>query len=450
MFKWRRQTTSPEPQPIPVLATAADPVPSPAEEPAPSPAQEKDEPIYYNLINMQLRVLDRGIGLTIVDAGAHHGHISQQYLENFNQCRVLAIEPDPENFAKASARLADFGDRVELVQAGLSDSVGTATFYRNAADATHSLLKLGDMRYYDEHFAVLPREEAVLAPQTINTLTIDSLCAARKIEQIDILKMDIQGGELTALRGAREMLSRGAIRLIVLEVNFVPMYQDMPTFWDVAEHLRSHGYGLQGLYEQRHQPYQPGILCWADAIFVSPQMQVLPEAFKPASAVDERLETVGGRPLPAEFLRYPYVTEDAAIRGEQAPAAAAPIESPEGWQSALTTVMDVGIDTSSESFRYSLVIATNPQMSRGLSAGGMITFEVSVEVTAGRLGILWADQQYQPLEGTERFVSAMPGIQRVLVSAPTERVDNFILRNAAPNSIGTSFKLAGIRGKVSR
>src|SRR5262249_15564482 len=236
---------------------------------------------------------------------------SEQYLENFAQSHVIAIEPDRENFTKAAVRLAGFGSRVELLRAGLSESVGTADLYRNTVDATHSLLKLGDMRYYDEPLSVLTPEKAALAPDKIDTLTIDSICAARKIERIDILKMDIQGGELMALRGAKDMLSRGAIQLIVLEVNFVPMYRDMPTFWDIADHLRGYGYALQGIYELRHQPQQPAVLCWADAIFVAPQMQVLAEKIKPPTGLDERLETVGGRPLPADFLGSPYVSEDA-------------------------------------------------------------------------------------------------------------------------------------------
>src|SRR5262249_10759649 len=229
MFKWKRRSVSPDAQPIPTSQPVVDP--------APSPILERDKPIQYNLISAQLRILDRNSTLTILDVGAHHGDTTEQYLENFAQSRVIAIEPDRDNFAKAAARVARFGSRVELVRAGVSDSIGTADFYRNTADMTHSLLKLGDMRYYDEPFAVLGSEK-------IDILTVDSLCAKRKLDVVDILKMDIQGGELMALRGAKDMLSRGGIRLLVLEVNFVPMYQDMPTFWDIAAHLRDYGYAL--------------------------------------------------------------------------------------------------------------------------------------------------------------------------------------------------------------
>ncbi len=61
--------------------------------------------------------------------------------------------------------------------------------------------------------------------------------------------MDIQGAELLALRGAGKLLARHAIRLIALEVLFQPLYRNQPTFWDIADHLRSLGYALQGLYD---------------------------------------------------------------------------------------------------------------------------------------------------------------------------------------------------------
>jgi FkbM family methyltransferase len=447
MFKWKRRTMSPDSQAV------LTPVPAPVMESTPSPVLEKDNPIQYNLISAQLRILPRNGALTIIDAGAHHGHTTEQYLENFAQARVIGIEPDRENFAKATVRVARFGSRVELVCAGLSETVGTAELYRNTYDMTHSLLKLGDMRYYDEPFAVLGPEKAALAPAKIDTLTIDSLCAARNIEVIDILKMDIQGGELMALRGAKDMLSRGAIRLIVLEVNFVPMYRDMPTFWDIADHLCGHGYALQGIYELRHQPQQPAVLCWADAIFVAPQMQTVSETVKPPSSLDEALDTVGGQPLPAEFIENARLSEDASIREGQPPVVAqisTPIDRLDGWQSASSAVSDVIIDTSSISYRYAIVATPNPQMVRNLKAGGLVTVEISVEVMTGKLGVVWADAEYYPIEATERYISAMSGMQRVLISVPSERAHHLVLRNATPDSTRTSFKLAGIRGKVSR
>jgi hypothetical protein len=80
MFKWRRRATSPGAQ-----AAPASPPPLAVEE-------VKDKPIFYDLISAQLRILDRNSALTIIDVGAHHGHTTEQYLENFTQARVALEE----------------------------------------------------------------------------------------------------------------------------------------------------------------------------------------------------------------------------------------------------------------------------------------------------------------------------------------------------------------------
>ena len=80
-----------------------------------------------------------------------------------------------------------------------------------------------------------------------------------------------------ALQGAAQMLARGAIRVVVLEVLFQPLYRNQPTFWDLALHLQRYRYALQGLYEPQLHAKNPALLRWADAIFVAPQMAQVPE-----------------------------------------------------------------------------------------------------------------------------------------------------------------------------
>jgi FkbM family methyltransferase len=220
------------------------------------------------LLGSQIRILGRERALIIVDAGAQDGGTTAEYLDSFPACRVIALEPERVNHATAERRLAPFGDRVELVRAGLSDSNDGAPFHMTSHSGAHSLLEIGDMRYYDEPVGIL-------ALQRIETITLDRLCAARAIDVLDILKMDIQGGELMALRGAEGMLAQGAIRLIALEVLFQPLYRRQPSFWDLQQHLQRFGYAFQGLYDAKYHTANPAVLRWADAIFVAPALAAL-------------------------------------------------------------------------------------------------------------------------------------------------------------------------------
>jgi FkbM family methyltransferase len=206
--------------------------------------------------------------LTIIDAGVHLGHSSQEYLEAFPNCRVFGFEPEVKNFAAAGAMLAPYGARMELLGNALSHSDETDVLQVNTHDGTHSLLEIGDGRYWEGPAETVHR-------QTIETVSLGKFCRDRKIAAVDILKMDIQGGELQALKGAAELLARGAISLIALEVLFKPLYKDQPLFWDVSDYLRSFGYGLHGLFECHYHSKNPHVLSWADAIFTAPKLQDL-------------------------------------------------------------------------------------------------------------------------------------------------------------------------------
>lgn len=250
MFKWNRRPPPVEPSP-------------------PPPPVQEPPPAADDLFEAQRRILGRDEALTVVDAGAQHGHTTLQYLDAFPNCRVIALEPASANHAVALAALASYGDRVELLPIGLSDANASADLRLTSHSGAHSLLEVGDVRFYDEPVDVLP-------PERIETVTLDRLCKDRGIDTLDILKMDIQGGELMALKGAETMLVRGAIRLIVLEVLFQPLYKDQPMFWDLADHLHRYGYALQGIYQLRHHDQNPALLCWADAIFAAPGMSTIP------------------------------------------------------------------------------------------------------------------------------------------------------------------------------
>lgn len=245
MFRWRR---------------AAPPAPD---------EREPAGPELPGLLAAQLRIFADAPSLSVVDVGAHHGQTTAEYLNCFPVSRVIALEPEPENCAIARQALAPFGDRVELLPFALAETDGSVSLRRTSHSGAHSLLEVvGDMRYYDA-----PVE--TLAPIEVQAVALDSLCASRGLDRLDILKMDIQGAELLALRGASSLLSRHAIGLIALEVLFQPLYRNQPTFWDIADHLRSRGYALQGLHDQRHHAVNHAVLRWADAVFVAPKLLAL-------------------------------------------------------------------------------------------------------------------------------------------------------------------------------
>jgi hypothetical protein len=89
--------------------------------------------------------------------------------------------------------------------------------------------------------------------------------------------MDIQGGELAALRGAANLLRDRRIKAIYCEVEVYPLYKSQPQFWDIGAFLHAHGFNFYSFYDRYYHPDNPRVLSWADALFICDELVQLPE-----------------------------------------------------------------------------------------------------------------------------------------------------------------------------
>jgi FkbM family methyltransferase len=119
----------------------------------------------------------------IVDAGANIGLASLFLLQRFPNARVIAIEPDPENFAVASHNLRQFADRCDLIHGALWHTDGSVQVARGS---------FGDGR----HWATQTLPVNGDAAETVPSWTLQSLLGKYAFPRIDLLKIDIEGAEL--------------------------------------------------------------------------------------------------------------------------------------------------------------------------------------------------------------------------------------------------------------
>ncbi len=212
---------------------------------------------------------------TIIDGGAHHGKFTQQALEVFPKARILAYEPDPDSWRTGSDNLSH-ARNADVINAALGAKNDRAEFLRGKFSGTNSLLNRPAAKgrpYY-------PAAATLTGGLQVDVVTIDGECKQRGVSKIDILKLDLQGGELEALHGARDFLSSGAIDLIITEVVFIQKYLNQPLLWKIWEFLGQHGYSLHslddvkvGLYHK--EKVSPRHSQWnqANAIFLSPKIR---------------------------------------------------------------------------------------------------------------------------------------------------------------------------------
>lgn len=189
-----------------------------------------------------MRLLDPQGELIVIDGGAHTGETLARIDGLFPRARVWCFEPNPVASAVLRRRCGEVSIRAEAVEAALCDRAGKRMFHIHADDETSSLMSAN--RAGAELF-----EEKLALHETIEVagVAIDAFCAERGIDRIDLLKLDLQGGELDALRGASAMLE-GRIRVVLAEVQFRPTYEGAPGADEVIGFMRGAGYRLVGLY----------------------------------------------------------------------------------------------------------------------------------------------------------------------------------------------------------
>jgi FkbM family methyltransferase len=125
---------------------------------------------------------------TFVDAGGYDGDTSELFALRYPDYeKIIFFEPSQKNMVAAKQRLKQF-ERIEYHQIGLSDYPGILNFDQNAGSAS-AVNANGDM--------------------SISVDTLDLLL----YEPVTFIKMDLEGWEINALKGAKRQISENKPKL---------------------------------------------------------------------------------------------------------------------------------------------------------------------------------------------------------------------------------------------
>lgn len=167
--------------------------------------------IYYGLYEeglMNFLSLHVRPGDVVLDPGANVGYITAYCLGLVGSGgHVHSFEPSPS----ANAHIRQFNNVGEqanwsLWDLALTDHEGTGTFYD-----TPRVMRVG---YACLATAATPKDGI---PFEVKLTTVDKFCAEQGIQRVRFLKLDIEGSELRALKGAARMLADNAIDIILVE-----------------------------------------------------------------------------------------------------------------------------------------------------------------------------------------------------------------------------------------
>ena len=198
----------------------------------------RNQPADDPFVHQKRLALDEDVR-TIFDVGANRGLTTRTYRQLFPAAAIYCFEPFAASFAILAERYK--GCRlVQPFQLAVSDAVGKSSFYYTNESVMNSLLPLSPR-------ADLLTTSTESGTIDVQTTTLDAFCCEHNVTRIDILKLDVQGGELQVLRGATGILEDQLVRMIYTEVNFNEVYVGQAFFHDVSSFLHGYGYSLYGL-----------------------------------------------------------------------------------------------------------------------------------------------------------------------------------------------------------
>ena len=142
---------------------------------------------------------------TIIDAGANIGLTAIFLASFFPKATIIALEPDKQNFELLVRNTETIRQRVHCINSAVWTHCGrlhvNSTPYRDASFSSRQYIPIE----VDKDCA------------SVECVTIDELMKQYKLDSIDLMKIDIEGGETEIFRTGGQWLSN--TRAIIIELH---------------------------------------------------------------------------------------------------------------------------------------------------------------------------------------------------------------------------------------
>ena len=159
-----------------------------------------------------IKELNLGENEVIIDCGAYDGDTIDQFLKHCPKYKqIIAFEPNSEAFHKLKQKHGD-NPKIVLHNVGVYDKNGEVPF---------------DVSDYGDSSVMDDKENNF--PSTVQVIAIDDL----HLEKVTFIKMDVEGSELNALKGAKETIIRDHPKLAIC------IYHTLEDMICIAEYIHT-------------------------------------------------------------------------------------------------------------------------------------------------------------------------------------------------------------------
>lgn len=147
----------------------------------------------------------------IIDAGANIGLASIYFANKFPDTKIIAIEPEKDNFELLKTNIAPYPNIIPI-QAALWGQIGEI----NLVDSG-----LGSWAFTTEEKGASSNSTSNLYHK-VRAITVDQIIKDYKLTKIDILKIDIEGAEKEVFMSSKSWIDRVDALIIELHEHIKP------------------------------------------------------------------------------------------------------------------------------------------------------------------------------------------------------------------------------------
>ena len=174
---------------------------------------------------------------TIIDVGANKGQFQKSANYFYPNAKIYSFEHIPELYNKL---VKNNYTRITNFNMALGNEVGIQEFNKNEYRHSSSFYEI---EIDNNNF---PSSKTTKINVEINTL--DNIAPKLDLIGTVLLKLDVQGFEMEALRGGKNTL-KNHIDYIIIEISFKKLYNNQPTYTELNKFLNEQNFELVTLLD---------------------------------------------------------------------------------------------------------------------------------------------------------------------------------------------------------
>ncbi len=190
----------------------------------------------------------------VFDCGAFIGEWTLQASRIFGSAQFVLIEPNKMITNQTRARIADIRPEVILLEVAVGDERKSA----------HLNVWADEQVPMDSSSLLAHAHGDPASKIEIEILPLDEISETLGLRP-DLLKLDLQGSELPALKGARHVLRN--VELVIVEFGCLEAYVERTTPRDLMDVMYDNDFSLYDIVDLIYRPYD-GALAGGDFFFL--------------------------------------------------------------------------------------------------------------------------------------------------------------------------------------